>query len=334
MDDRATRESVPEPDRQASPDGFVVLADQGDRIHFLDWGGPRNRHGCLLVHGLAGTAWVWTPVTRRLRTVCHTVAIDLRGHGLSDAPTTAGAYELGRYVDDIVAVAEGSGLVPMPGFGAPDTDRPGGEQIASPGGGDRSPAGRRVVLAGHGFGASLAALAAARLAQRCAGLVLVDGGWSSLADATGLSPEEFLATIEEPPEVLLSMTAYLDDRRDFDLGTWDADQEQAARAAVAELPVGRVVPVVRPHALEGAVRAAFAYEPLDVLPAVSAPIVALAAADDEEAISSRGLARVEAALASIGRMPLRVERHPGLGHNLMRYRPEAVTRAILEVGNL
>ena len=75
--------------------------------------------------------------------------MDLRGHGLSDAPTEA--YEPELLAEDVVAVAEGSGLLGDPAD--------------------------RVVLVGHGFGAIVAAWAATRLGERCAGLVLVDGGW-------------------------------------------------------------------------------------------------------------------------------------------------------------
>ena len=56
------------------------------------------------------TAWVWAPVARRLRAARRTVALDLRGHGLSDAPTDDG-YDLDTLGDDVVAVAEGSGLL-------------------------------------------------------------------------------------------------------------------------------------------------------------------------------------------------------------------------------
>jgi pimeloyl-ACP methyl ester carboxylesterase len=155
-----------------------------------------------------------------------TVALDLRGHGLSDAPTTE--YDPATLADDVVAVAEGSGLL---------------EAAAGL-------AQRRVVLVGHGFGGMVAAWAAAELRDRCAGLVLVDGGWQDVALETGTTPAEFLRDLAEPPEVLSSIDAYLDDRRSWDVASWDADEERAARATVVEVPAGHVVPAIRPHALE------------------------------------------------------------------------------------
>jgi hypothetical protein len=45
-------DAVPAPDASAAPSGFVVEADSHDRIHFLDWGGPADGPGVLLIHGL------------------------------------------------------------------------------------------------------------------------------------------------------------------------------------------------------------------------------------------------------------------------------------------
>ena len=69
--DASLRTVVPPPDRLAEPEGFVVVLEPQNRIHFLDWGGPGDGPiaplRSLLVHGLGGTAWEWTPVARRLR---------------------------------------------------------------------------------------------------------------------------------------------------------------------------------------------------------------------------------------------------------------------------
>ena len=114
-----------------------------------------------------------------------TIAMDLRGHGLSDAPTDDGAYDLDVQGADVIAVAEGSGAL------------------------DPDDADGQVVLAGHGFGAIAAALAAVELGERCARLVLVDGGLEHLPTATGMDADEFLRGLDEPPEVLRSMRAFI-----------------------------------------------------------------------------------------------------------------------------
>jgi len=294
--------TVPPPDAVAEPAGFVVEVAPRDRIHFLDWG-EAGLPPVLLIHGLSNTAWSWTPVARRLRAVRHVVAMDLRGHGLSDAPTDG--YDPAGFTADVVAVAEGSSLLGNPGD--------------------------RAVLAGHGFGGMVATWAADTLGDRCAGLILVDGGWESIETSTGMVVDEFLRTLDEPPEVMRSMTAFLADRAGFDPTTWDTDQEQAARATVVETHAGKVVPATRPHALEASVRAMFDYDPDSVLTRVSAAVVALRAADDADGGRARALARRSAARVSAGRDPIRVEAFERDGHNLMRYRPDAVSAAILSI---
>lgn len=273
-------------DPASEPAGYVVVADSGDRIHFLDWGGPGSPDapGVVLVHGLSNTAWSWASVARRVAAERRVIAMDLRGHGLSDAPTSG--YDLEVLGGDVIAVAEGSGAM----------------EAGS------------VTLAGHGFGGIVASWAAAALGERCARLVLVDGGWDDVAASTGMETDEFLRGLDEPPEVLRSMRAYLGDRAGFDPTTWDADQERAARATVVETPAGRVVPATRPHALVASVEAMFRHRPAGVLARVTAPIVALVATT----------APPDGDLP-----PIEVVRLDAVGHNLMRYRPDEVAAAIL-----
>lgn len=307
--------AAPPPDPAAEPEGFLVGVGDGIRVHFLEWGGvaragraagPEAGENAgaapdvLLVPGFLGPAWTWAPVARRLAGTRRTVVIDLRGQGLSDAPPDG--YSVASLAADVVAVAEGSGLL------------------------DDGP----IVLAGHGFGGAIAAAAAVELGARCAGLVLVDGGWERLEETTGVDVEEFLRGLDEPPEVLRSMAAYLGDRREFDPGTWDADQERAAHDAVVETGAGHVVRAVRPHVVEAMARAMFAFEPADALAAVAAPVsVLVALGSGEPALRAGELRRSAQARRRAGLPPMRAAAFPD-GHNLLRYRPADVTAAILE----
>ncbi|MBA3778067.1 MAG: alpha/beta fold hydrolase [Chloroflexi bacterium] len=294
------------------PDSLVVTVDTGDQIHYLDWGGSRHPPSMVLVHGLAQTAWTWSPVARRLAAASRRVlAIDLRGHGLSDAPRHG--YDLGSLAFDLLTV-----------MAANDLDL---ESSRDP-----------VVLCGHGFGAMIVAEAARLRPAAASAVALVDGGWENLDEATGLSPAEFLRGLAEPPEVLGSMTAFLADRQGYDPGTWDADQEQAARATVEEKHAGHVVPVTRRDVLAACVEGMFAYRPLEVLPAVAASLlvaVAETVSADDEMARERNLALEDVLRARVvaGLPAARVIRYAGAGHNLMRYRAAELSAELAALGN-
>ncbi len=288
----------------SAPDPFVVRVDTGDEIHALEWGMEHGlRPPCfLLVHGLAQTAWSWAPVARRLAVSARVLAPDLRGHGGSAAPRSG--YDAESLAWDVLTVASAAGF---------------GEAVGGP----------PVILAGHGTGAIVAAVAAMLAPGSVAGLALVDGGWEALGEATGLSVEQYVAALAEPPEVLRSIDTFLADRRAFDPATWDADQEQAARAQVDEKHAGHVSLVARPRVLRAVSAGLFAYDPREVLPQVRAPLLAIAAeagGADDDAIRERrlALADVERVRAAAGCDPARVVRWGGCGHNVMRYRPDAL----------
>src|SRR3990172_13266272 len=98
---------VPPPAPAKAPESFVVVVDAVERIAFHDWGGPAALGPpVLLIHGLSGTARAWAPVARRLSSIRRVVAMDLRGHGISDAPTHG--YDPDTLAEDALAVADGS----------------------------------------------------------------------------------------------------------------------------------------------------------------------------------------------------------------------------------
>jgi pimeloyl-ACP methyl ester carboxylesterase len=298
------------------PESMVVALETGDRVHYLDWraANPRDDVGpslgpLVLLHGLAQTAWSWTPVARRLTALAPTLAVDLRGHGLSDSPR--GGYDLESLAFDVLTVMTACG------WGS-DADGP------------------PAVVAGHGLGAMVAATMAVLRPGSVCGLALVDAGWERMGEASGMSAAEYQRTIGEPPEVLASMEAYLADRRDFDPLSWDADQERAARAAVDEKHAGHVALATRSHALRGAIEAMWSYDPATTAGEIDLPLlvaVAESGSADDETVRDRRLALNDLVELRAGHrlQSARVLRLPGAGHNLMRYRPAELSAALREL---
>ena len=292
-----------------APAEMVVQLQTGERLHYLDWSvpGPEGLP-VMLVHELTRTAWTWLPVGRRLAAAGQAaVAPDLRGHGGSDAPLQG--YELSSLALDMLTVAAGAGW---------------GEAVDGP----------PMVVAGHGFGAMIAVEMARQQPASVAGVVLVDGGWEEMVESTRLLPDQLVEAIADPPEVLASMATYLADRRDFDPTTWDADQERAARAQVTERHAGHVGAVTKGSVVRRCVTAMYNYQPLEALPTVACPLsvlVAAAATADDEDERERRLAidDAQAARAQAGQAPVEVHVFDGVGHDLMRYRPDEVCAALL-----
>lgn len=106
----------------------------------------------LLVHGLASNARLWDGVARRLAAAGHeVVAVDLRGHGLSEQ--VPDGHSTQQAAADLAALVDLLGLV-----------------------GDRTP-----IAVGQSWGGNVVLTLAAEHG-RVAGLGLVDGGWIALGE--------------------------------------------------------------------------------------------------------------------------------------------------------
>ena len=60
----------------------------------------------LLLHGFTGSASTWAPLVPELSARRRTIAVDLIGHGRSDAPGGAERYRVERCVDDLGALLD------------------------------------------------------------------------------------------------------------------------------------------------------------------------------------------------------------------------------------
>ena len=124
-----------------SPEDRLIEID-GRRLHYLEWGAGRRR-SVLLLHGIGDNAHIWDHCASDLsRQGLRVIALDQRGHGLSDWADPPG-YGCGDYVADLKKFIKELDLA---GF----------------------------VLMGHSMGALHATYYAALEPQRVAGLVHAD----------------------------------------------------------------------------------------------------------------------------------------------------------------
>ena len=127
--------------------------------------GARASVPFVLVHGLASNARLWDGVTEHLHAAGHTVvAIDQRGHGLSDAPDSG--YDLDTAVADLLTL-----------IGTLELDRP--------------------VLAGQSWGGNVVLELGWRRPDAVRGIACVDGGVIELSQAFP-TWEECLAALTPP----------------------------------------------------------------------------------------------------------------------------------------
>jgi pimeloyl-ACP methyl ester carboxylesterase len=148
-------------------DSFVVANSL--RLHYRRWLPLEERSELppiLLLHGLASASHIWNLVAPLLAERGYSViALDQRGHGESEKPTSGYDYE--------TIIAD-------------DTDVIEQLQIEKP------------VLVGHSWGATVALQYAAIYPERVTALVLVDGATNQLSQRPGWTREQALIDLAPP----------------------------------------------------------------------------------------------------------------------------------------
>ena len=142
-------------------DTFITIG--GLRLHLRDWGGSDAPPPILLVHGLASNARIWDLLAPLLAPNFRLVAIDQRGHGLSDKPDDG--YDLATIAGDLAKAIVALGI-------------------------------SRPLVVGHSWGANVALQLAADHPDLPAAIALLDGGTNELASVMAL--EETLERLAPP----------------------------------------------------------------------------------------------------------------------------------------
>ncbi len=173
--------------------------------HFLE---PENNDNIplVLLHGLGATADTWRCVAEHLCQQNPVLAFDQRGHGLSDQPESG--YDLVTMAEDII-----SGMANL-GLG-------------------------QVAIVGHGWGARIALVLAARHPALVSHLILVDCPHVEPRHWPGMTRERFIRE-QSSAEMYASRAGYLQTLRHEMSDFWSPEVESILLTYVRELPDGRL----------------------------------------------------------------------------------------------
>jgi pimeloyl-ACP methyl ester carboxylesterase len=223
------------------------------------------------VHGLASNARTWDGVARRLSEAGnHVVAVDQRGHGLSDKPETGYGF------DEVTA--DLSGLIEALGW-------------------------ERPLLAGQSWGGNVVIDFATRWPEKVSGLVLVDGGFIELSSAPDASWEKVAVDLKPPP-LAGTPRAQIKERIGSFHPEWDDEMLEATMANFETLADGTVRPWLSLEHHMAILRAIWEQKPSELYGRVKAPaLIAVAESSrresnprkrDEVAVAERALAKASA----------------------------------------
>ena len=153
---------------QAAIDGY--FSTNGINLHYRDWGGTGRP--IVLLHGLASSCHIWDLVAPRLAEDFSVIAVDQRGHGLSDKPESG--YEFANVGRDLLGVIQARKLA-------------------------------RPIIVGHSWGADVALEFAVAYPDVAAGICFVDGGMIEPSARPGMTRKK--AREDMAPPVFAGMTS-------------------------------------------------------------------------------------------------------------------------------
>jgi len=208
----------------------------------------------LLLHGLSSNTRIWDWTAPLFADHFRVIALDQRGHGLSDVPESG--YGFDNTVSDVVAFIDAVGL-----------DRP--------------------LVVGHSWGASVALDLGVEYAERTRGVVMVDGGLIELSryrtweqaeqdlrppELDGIPVEQFVKGMRQWPQI-------------SEMWSEELGEMILSNFAIREGKVYRRLPI--PLHMQIA-RAIYELRPSELLPRLTRP--ALAISCEQEPSEDRGRA--------------------------------------------
>lgn len=238
-------------------------------LHIRDWQpGEKSpdKPAFVLLHGLSSNARTWDFVAQRLAAAGYrAVAVDQRGHGLSDHPDDG--YDFETITTDLQRLI---GTLQLQNF----------------------------ILAGQSWGGNVVLYFGARFPQTARALIFVDGGFINLAERGSW---EEVARELRPPDPTGLPRATLAERIAAANPRWIPDGVAATLHNLETLPDGTMRPRLTLERHMRILRTLYEQNPATLYPQIEAPVLICAADDNSpRAISKRNdVAAAERALKNV-----------------------------------
>lgn len=268
----------------------------GVRLAVREWPGPGS--SVLLIHGLASTSHIFDLLAPRLAREYRVAAYDQRGHGESGKPGSGYGFE--PLAADAAAVIQKMRLGP-------------------------------TLVVGHSWGANVALEVGLRHRRRVSGLILIDGGFTTLSDLMDWPQAREVMT---PPDLKgMHVDRFMGMVREHLEGSgvrWTPRIEAILASLTRVDRSGGIRPRLALRNHLKIIRAMWEQDTLPLLEKVRVPTLVLAARrrdlGPEDAMFVEAKHMGEVAIRSIGE-PVRFEWIEGI-HDVVLQRPEAVARRI------
>jgi pimeloyl-ACP methyl ester carboxylesterase len=282
-----------------SAERTTVMVDGGTGVALrtVRWGNPAETSAVplVLIHGLASNALLWEGAALEFAALGHAVvAVDLRGHGLSEKPDDG--YDMQTVTNDVAGVLR---VLASQGY-------------------------ERPVVAGQSWGGNVVIELALTHPELVRGVVAVDGGFLELQEH--LPQWEECSVALRPPNLLGTPVARMRGYMESAHADWPKTGIDGSMANFEQLPDGTIRPWLTMERHLMVLRGLWEHKPTHIYKDITVPVMFVPAEGPGGVFAETKRHAVERALHSVPKV--RVEWFSPADHDLHAQHPVRFAQAV------
>ena len=282
-----------------SAERTTVMVDGGTGVALrtVRWGNPAETSAVplVLIHGLASNALLWEGAALEFAALGHAVvAVDLRGHGLSEKPDDG--YDMHTVTNDVAGVLR---VLASQGY-------------------------ERPVVAGQSWGGNVVIELALTHPELVRGVVAVDGGFLELQEH--LPQWEECSVALRPPNLLGTPVARMRGYMESAHADWPKTGIDGSMANFEQLPDGTIRPWLTLERHLMVLRGLWEHKPTHIYKDITVPVMFVPAEGPGGVFAETKRHAVERALHSVPKV--RVEWFSPADHDLHAQHPVRFAQAV------